>query len=62
VALPPAGDFDVKSGEYRGWMEDLAAEVAGWDPRLEALVAGAHEVGRWTLLDRTRSTRGPRID
>jgi salicylate hydroxylase len=33
-------------------MEDLAAEFAGWDPRLEALVAGAQEVGRWALLDR----------
>ena len=52
VAFTPAGDFDVESWESRGRMEDLAAEFAGWDPRLEALVAGAHEVGRWALLDR----------
>jgi salicylate hydroxylase len=52
VAFTPAGDFDVESWESRGRMEDLAAEFAGWDPRLEALVAGAQEVGRWALLDR----------
>jgi salicylate hydroxylase len=52
VAFTPAGDFDVESWESRGRVEDLAAEFAGWDPRLEALVAGATEVGRWALLDR----------
>jgi salicylate hydroxylase len=52
VAFTPAGAFDVESWESRGRVEDLAAEFAGWDPRLEALVAGATEVGRWALLDR----------
>jgi salicylate hydroxylase len=52
VAFTPAGDFDIESWESRGRVEDLAAEFAGWDPRLEALVAGATEVGRWALLDR----------
>ena len=52
VAFTPAGDFDVESWESRGRVEDLAAEFAGWDPRLEALVAGATDVGRWALLDR----------
>ena len=52
VAFSPAGDFDVESWESRGRIEDLAAEFAGWDPRLEALVAAAGEVGRWALLDR----------
>jgi salicylate hydroxylase len=52
VAFSPAGDFDVESWESRGRMQELAAEFAGWDPRLEALVAAAGEVGRWALLDR----------
>ncbi|WP_199588968.1 FAD-dependent monooxygenase [Blastococcus sp. TF02A-26] len=52
VAFTPAGDFDVESWESRGRVEDLAAEFAGWDPRLTDLVAGAGEVGRWALLDR----------
>jgi salicylate hydroxylase len=52
VAFSPAGDFDVESWESRGRVEDLAAEFAGWDPRLEALIAAAGEVGRWALLDR----------
>ncbi len=52
VAFTPAGDFDVESWESRGRVEDLAAEFAGWDSRLEALIAGAGEVGRWALLDR----------
>jgi salicylate hydroxylase len=52
VAFSPAGDFDVESWESRGRVEDLQAEFAGWDPRLEALIAAAGEVGRWALLDR----------
>ena len=52
VASTPAGDFDVESWESRGRVEDLAAEFAGWDPRLQELIAGAGEVGRWALLDR----------
>jgi salicylate hydroxylase len=52
VAFSPAGDFDVESWESRGRVADLAAEFAGWDPRLEALIAAAGEVGRWALLDR----------
>lgn len=52
VAFAPAGEFDTESWESRGRVDDLAAEFAGWDPRLEALVAGSREVGRWALLDR----------
>lgn len=52
VAFTPAGDHDVESWEARGRAEDLAAEFAGWDPRLRELIAGAGEVGRWALLDR----------
>lgn len=52
VAFSPAGDFAVESWESHGRRKDLAAEFAGWDPRLEALVASAGEVGRWALLDR----------
>lgn len=52
VAFSPAGDFDVESWESQGRPGDLAAEFAGWDPRLEALIAAAGEVGRWALLDR----------
>jgi salicylate hydroxylase len=52
VAFAPARDWRVESWTAEGRIEDLRAEFAGWDPRLDRLVAAADRTGRWALLDR----------
>jgi len=52
VAFSPAGAADVESWSATGRVADFAAEFAGWDPRLCALIAAAQRVGRWSVLDR----------
>ncbi len=53
VAFSPAGAGDLESWSAVGRVEDLAAEFAGWDPRLGELIAAAEHVGRWSVLDRS---------
>lgn len=52
VAFSPAREQDVESWSADGRVADLAAEFAGWDPRLGELIAAAGHVGRWAVLDR----------
>ncbi len=52
VAFSPARPGEVESWSATGRVADLAAEFAGWDPRLGALIASAGQVGRWAVLDR----------
>jgi salicylate hydroxylase len=62
VAFAPAREWRVESWTAEGRIEDLRAEFAGWDPRLDSLVAAADRTGRWALLDRDplpRWTDGP---
>jgi salicylate hydroxylase len=62
VAFAPARNWRVESWTAEGRIEDLRAEFAGWDPRLDSLVAAADRTGRWALLDRDplpRWTDGP---
>jgi len=58
VAFSPAEPGEVEeSWSAAGRPEDFAAEFAGWDPRLSALIAAAAEVGRWSVLDRAPLSR-----
>jgi salicylate hydroxylase len=52
VAFSPARADEVESWSAVGRVTDLAAEFAGWDPRLGKLIAAAERVGRWSVLDR----------
>ncbi len=52
VAFSPARDGEVESWSAMGRPVDLAAEFAGWDPRLGELIVAAEHVGRWSVLDR----------
>jgi salicylate hydroxylase len=52
VAFSPARAGEVESWSAVGRVADLAAEFAGWDPRLGQLIAAAERVGRWSVLDR----------
>jgi salicylate hydroxylase len=52
VAFSPASPGEVESWSAVGRVADLAAEFAGWDPRLGELIAAAGQVGRWAVLDR----------
>ena len=52
VAFSPARRGEVESWSAVGRVTDLAAEFAGWDPRLGKLIAAAQRVGRWSVLDR----------
>jgi salicylate hydroxylase len=52
VAFSPARPGEVESWTAVGQVADLAAEFAGWDPRLGGLIAAAGHVGRWSVLDR----------
>jgi len=52
VAFSPLRAGEVESWSAAGRREDLAAEFAGWDPRLGELIGAAERVGRWTVLDR----------
>src|SRR5262249_12224821 len=47
VAFSPARADEVESWSAVGRVTDLAAEFAGWDPRLGRLIAAAERVGRW---------------
>jgi salicylate hydroxylase len=52
VAFSPASPGEQESWSAVGRAADLAAEFAGWDPRLGELIAAAGQVGRWSVLDR----------
>jgi salicylate hydroxylase len=52
VAFSPARRGEVESWSAVGQAADLAAEFAGWDPRLGELMGAAGQVGRWSVLDR----------
>jgi len=52
VAFSPSRPGEVESWSAVGRVTDLAAEFAGWDPRLGKLIAAAQRVGRWSVLDR----------
>ena len=52
VAFSPARAGEVESWSAVGRVTDMAAEFAGWDPRLGKLIAAAERVGRWSVLDR----------
>ncbi|WP_426987003.1 FAD-dependent monooxygenase [Pseudarthrobacter sp. Y6] len=52
VAFAPAGDFTLESWSTTAELSELQAEFAGWDPRLQELIAAASRPGRWALLDR----------
>ena len=52
VAFSPAGPGEVESWSAAGQVADLAAEFAGWDPRVGELIAAAGHIGRWSVLDR----------
>lgn len=52
VAFAPTDDWLTESWSARGRVEDLAAEFAGWDPRLGELIDAADSTGRWALFDR----------
>ena len=52
VAFSPARPGAVESWSAVGQAADLAAEFAGWDPRLGEFIAAAGHVGRWSVLDR----------
>lgn len=48
----PAGDFSTESWSATATVEELLAEIEGWDSRLTDLVARADRIGRWALFDR----------
>lgn len=52
VAFAPAGEYTSESWTATVDLEEFQAEFAGWDPRLEQLIANAERPGRWALLDR----------
>ena len=53
VAFSPALPGQVEeSWSAAGRPEDFAAEFAGWDRRMGALIDAATQVGRWSVLDR----------
>jgi len=62
VAFAPAGDFTVESWSATATVAEFLAEFAGWDKRLQDLIAQAGMPGRWALLDRAplkRWSHGP---
>lgn len=52
VAFSPVQDDDVESWSAAGRVEDFAAEFAGWDGQVAALIEASEQVGRWLVLDR----------
>jgi salicylate hydroxylase len=52
VAFGPAGTDTTESWTATTTVEEFLAEFAGWDPRLQQLIAAAETPGRWALLDR----------
>lgn len=57
VAFAPAGEYTRESWTATVDLEEFQAEFAGWDPRLQELIAQAERPGRWALLDRAPLTR-----
>ncbi|MHC6219403.1 FAD-dependent monooxygenase [Arthrobacter sp. MMS24-S77] len=52
VAFAPAGTDTTESWTATATIEEFLAEFAGWDTRLQQLIAAAETPGRWALLDR----------
>jgi salicylate hydroxylase len=51
VAFVPA-NVETESWTAKGQVEDLAAEFAGWDARMQQIIAAATETNVWALYDR----------
>jgi salicylate hydroxylase len=61
VGCCPAGDFAEESWTADGSVEDLAAEYAGWDDRVQQLIAAVPRTKLYAFYDREpfkRWTRG----
>lgn len=52
VTANPAGDWREESWTAEGRVEDLAAEFAGWDERVQQLIASAKETKQYAFYDR----------
>jgi salicylate hydroxylase len=52
VTANPAGDWREESWTAEGRVEDLAAEFAGWDERVQKLIASVTETKRYAFYDR----------
>jgi salicylate hydroxylase len=52
VTCNPAGDFAEESWTAEGRVEDLAAEFAGWDERVQQLIAAAPRTKQYAFYDR----------
>ena len=52
VTANPAGDWREESWTAEGRVEDLAAEFAGWDKRVQQLIASVTETKRYAFYDR----------
>lgn len=52
VAIVPAGDWTSESWTAEGRVEDMLAAFAGWDLRVQQLLAAATDTRRWALVDR----------
>ena len=52
VTANPAGDWREESWTAEGRVEDLAAEFAGWDERVQQLIASASETKQYAFYDR----------
>jgi salicylate hydroxylase len=52
VAFAPAGTWRTESWTSDGELDDLRAEFAGWDARLDQLITSATTTKRWAIYDR----------
>jgi salicylate hydroxylase len=52
VSCNPAGDWRDESWTAAARVEDLAAEFAGWDERVQQLIAGVTETRQYAFYDR----------
>jgi salicylate hydroxylase len=52
VTANPAGDWREESWTAEGRVEDLASEFAGWDERVQQLIASVTETKRYAFYDR----------
>ena len=52
VAFAPAGAWRTESWTADGELEDLRAEFADWDARLDQLITAAASTKRWAIYDR----------
>jgi salicylate hydroxylase len=57
VAITRQARWQAESWSAEGSLDDLAAEFAGWDPRLTDLIRAAPAPGRWGLFERDPLTR-----